>query len=69
MTGIVNPQPVILCQYHNLAILSKKILLCNKTTQKLDQRCSGKKGELAEVFGLAKRKSLDLAMVSRQART
>ena len=65
---MVNSQPAILCRYHNLAILSKKFWLCNKTTQKLDQRCSGKKGELAGVFGLAKRESLDLAMVLRQAR-
>ncbi|RPH91031.1 MAG: hypothetical protein EHM73_04615 [Chroococcales cyanobacterium metabat2.561] len=36
--------PVTLPPYHNSGILSKKFLLCNKTTQKLDQRCSGKKG-------------------------
>ncbi|MDJ0562111.1 MAG: hypothetical protein PX638_23855 [Microcystis sp. M53599_WE4] len=48
--------------------MSKKILLCNKTTQKLDQRCSEKKGELAKVFGFAQGKNLDLARVLRQLR-
>jgi hypothetical protein len=57
-----------LSPYHNLAILSKKFLLCNKTTQKLDQRCSGKKGQLAKVFGFAQGKNLDLARVLRQPR-